>query len=239
MAKKTTSPMDAEMKQALDDLKKADGLLRDVIETTSLDESPIQANQIEELRRHMQKPKWKLNTHNLIDGIIAAAPVGLEAIVTFELDTDRLFDVIDKAKQINTDEVDAYIEKYASGETGKDLADIFSDALLPRSYGISTQIDVVTQIVAEKDKEQLKQMDEEIIELFSEKGLVHLDYARLLTHLMPPAISLDAEEFAKHCWVNAEFLRDKEPFSKEFYWQDESMGDALSVRIKSEFERIG
>jgi hypothetical protein len=79
---------------------------------------------------------------------------------------------------------------------------------------------------------------EDIVEIVAKNGLVHLNYAHLLSRFLPVAINLNPILFSEKVWVNAEFFHSHEPFEKAFYFSDEANGEPLSVTLDTHFSHL-
>ena len=217
----THKPMQDELVATLKEIKTASGLIDTVLTANQLQTEEPDQDQIEGIKKKMLQANWRLETVNLIDGVIAGEPIKLEVSMTAALDLKTLFENIDVMKSYDTSTIEQTVARLKGQPQGEELAQVLMASILPRAYGLTSVLN-----------------RENFVEMIADEGLVHFNYAHIFNSVLPPMVTLDRELFQQKCWVNLEFLRGEAAFEKSFYYQDESNGQPLSVTVKAVFSPI-
>jgi hypothetical protein len=226
--------LNPQIKQMLKELKQAHQKL-DL--TLTENEKVIQAEyqqQVEKLAHELKKTKWLMKTINTIDGMIGTNPIKLTAEIDFKLDTDSLFEMVDKTREMGKTSMEQMLIKMGQQGDENEMAEVFSHALLPRSYGVSQRVEVKENIEGTEINDQVKG----IVDMIVDGGMVRLDYAKMLNHILNDDKLLDSKVFKHNCFVVMQFLRDNQAFTKELYWQQPVGEDVLSIKAELGFKLI-
>jgi hypothetical protein len=228
-----TPQMNEELKQAVKEMNEASDLMDKVVKTGTFEPTGTTVDQVAEIKTKMKKPEWLMNTVNTVEGVIAGEPIKLVIEIDFVLDSQSLFEALDRQKTVNKVALEQISTELKNQEKGTELTEILVDALLPHAYGITRRL-VIKESLPESNLGEV----EEITAMLADEGLVHFNYAHVLSRFLPVQINLNDKLFQSKCWVNEEFLRDNEPFEKSFSFQDDSNGQPLLISLITKFSRL-
>jgi hypothetical protein len=134
--------MKAELLNSLKQMSDAGELMNAVIQSISLEHHNTDPELIQTLKQKMNPPSWLMETTNTVEGIIADEPIKLVINLSFKLDTNTLFKLVDQQKIIDPATIDKTINHLKSQPNGEALADIMLDSLLPHAYGLTQKIEL-------------------------------------------------------------------------------------------------
>jgi hypothetical protein len=227
-------PMKQALLEALKNMNEASALLDQIVQSIKLDNSGTPVEQVMEIKQSLASPEWLLTTHNHVEGVIGGGPVKLVATIDFLLDTRTLFISLNKQPSFDPKNLDIILARLKSKPQGDTLAGILTNSLLPHAYCLTSRIELPESI----PHVQAVGLVEEIGLMTARDGLVHFNYAHVLSRFLPGTINLDHSLFNTKVWVNVEFLAGSDPFEKTFAYEDTSNGEPLNVSLELKFSRL-
>lgn len=228
-----TPQMKEKLRQAVKEMNEASDLMDKVVKTGTFEPTGTTVDQVTEIKTKMKKPEWLMNTMNTVEGVIAGEPIKLVIEIDIVLDSQSLFEALDRQKTVNKVALEQISTELKNQEKGTELTEILVDALLPHAYGITKRIGIIESLPEPVQTEPI----EEIVVMLADEGLVHFNYAHVLSRFLPAHIILNDKLFQSKCWVNEEFLREKEPFEKSFAYQDDTNGQPLLINLAIKLSR--
>lgn len=222
-SKSDTTPK--EIAKAMEKMHEADELATETLKEEEVKPVKIGSEQYDEIRKKMQKPEWLMKTNNKLTRAVDDRVEELEVDIDFELDISLLFEQMKKSGFTGAKSVQQVVKEMDN----EDLGEIVEETLLPKSYGIVTNLKVIKPMRDKSDKVMVN----EVVKLTASDRIIRFDYSRLLVYLNAN-LNVNADLFVQKLCVNDEFFKGEKDFSKSFYWQDGEM----VISITAEFTRI-
>jgi hypothetical protein len=226
--------MNSALITALKDLDAANEILNEVILHQEPDQSLIDPELTQAVKKNLPNPNWQLITSNYLEGTFFDQPLKLNMDIDFSFNTTNLFVKIDRQPMANSDVFNQAVGNLKKQPHGEALADILISSLMPHAYGLSRQV-IIKEALPPPNRVGLI---EGVIELAVLNNLIRLNYAPLLSVFLPEALNLDQSLFKQKVWINPEFLTDRQPFKKHVSFEDNQPGQTLFLTIDLDFKPI-
>lgn len=209
-------PLSDELKQ---DLKALEDKAEALTKTQYNSDLWISDEAVRDIQEEMEKPDWRGTIeHELIQNDGTRLAVRMKA--SFELHMATMIKEHSKTRQ---NQVDGLVEALESqGGGSEEIKEIVSEALLPRTTGLTRQIQV-TEGKMISDMSEYQELPQDLVgvlELYVHKELVRFDYSDLLEAVVQERLIVDREQMSKHIWMPiADFTKNRK-ISETFSWKD-------------------
>lgn len=233
---KKTGYLPKKLQESLDELRRVEELANDMASADADIDTTLKPsiNMVEEIKKQMKKPIWKMTTHNKLSGGMKHHIFNYVFDIGFILDTKTLFNSIDSQLGLQNSDVQTYLN---SEETlDREVKDIVVESLLPRSFGLSTFIKVREWIPVDdhKNKAEVFSKIEWPLTMTVINEIVQFDYVAAFNYLLFNNVLIKKDHFRDEVWAHMEFFRGRNAFSQSYHLDEED----LIISIEVNFEPV-
>lgn len=221
----------------LHDLKKAHAVADTFLQHEKVVKNQRKRVNLERLEKELKQAKWRLETKNNLQVVFDGKRSEFVFSLSFVLGIEPLIKAVEARSQAAFHHYSELLTKLAQNESLSEMAGIVSGSVLPKSYGLSDQIEIESVMYLDEQVpvKAYAQRNPIKVSLTSDGETVKFDYSAFINELTGTLMLIDSGEFSEQLWVPIDFFGENKKFEKTATINKKKDQDYLSLIIRAQF----